>query len=1243
MWSLEADGVTRDKNILPEEPLSSQSSPFSIGMLDNGANATCTNIETAKKLGREIRYYETPAKINFGGVREMECTMYADFGEILGEVTIVENLPKTLVPAIPFLDRGFATIYMKGRGFIISKTGKIITVAKQHRDGLFYFELEPIVKYKEEYSQQQGDEDRIKTVKDLIQGLTMMCSEATGCEALEFEINASRRDRRLPKELVLKVLWLHRCMNHVSPQIMATAIRNGSWINIPQGITAALIENVFAKMDCPACAWAKWHKLPTPIGSGIKPTMPGASLSVDYKGPIKPPAYGGFNGFFIFYDDATGMIKTYLVKLKSEFSAKIRIVHAFYKRYGHRVEKMRFDAGTVENSKEAADVMDELGIVPSGMLKESQYQNAVERAIQTLVDKVGASMVDQSILGRACWGMAVLHHETTSNATPNVISTPDTPQNMVMRIMPDLDNAFYFPFASLVSVSLLGPHNVMLEGRNEFRAYVGSNINRAGGVLTYKPASGIHVPDLRNNAQLVKMPQRMLTADDLVKRKPIVSTDNSIEFFSSVDEDVNISVESLKQVLEEDMSGNKMFIARHNEAMSQNEDKAVENQEDEEEEECKSSISRRQLARGHEEAAPKEVTRPDQGIDAMDPRFCEYQQGMRITRSKKTEGYNPDQHYAEHRGSISSAERPKADIKTKLEFMKQDVKVLENTLRVTELMLKCFAAKKKLRGDHNPTLSKAYRQEEWNKWHNSIDTELKTLVDFGTGIRVDRSDVPVGMGITPCKIELLKKIDAEGNYDKHKARLVVMSNLARTAVFDQVFAPCANPCTFKMVLAIATRDNLALSEFDVKAAFLNADLNKPYFVSLPPELFDGEDVVWLLQKSLYGLKEAARIWYDEYAKWVIHNGHKRSEWDHCLFISRWAVEKVEHVVISLCHVDNILTAASHKEDIDVFHQMLQMKWTITRKDKPTSVLGIHLLRHHNGSMTLLQDGYLDKVLRDENLEDCTQVIPSPMSANTSHEYNDSFPRCDQTSYITLLGKLIVFLISRPEQQFPIKWHAMRSQKCTTADYDGLRRILKYIQCTRHYGLTFHPESPEQRDQAYQIITCADAAYRSHPDSKSQTGALFFMGPNNGAFHAISQKQTTVAESSCEAENDASCTATKALIWMRGIMKELGGRYEQKEPNELATDSEPNITISSDYSGNHKRTKHFLHKISFLIDNIKTGVIRLQYLKTIDMPANMLTKPTAGPEFTRFMTMILGTSATPQQARSKRPRTSEIDV
>ena len=61
-------------------------------------------------------------------------------------------------------------------------------------------------------------------------------------------------------------------------------------------------------------------------------------------------------------------------------------------------------------------------------------------------------------------------------------------------------------FVSIASFPKLGPNRAILTGKNELLIVVNSSIGRQGGVFTYKPASGVHVPDLRSNAQLVKVP-----------------------------------------------------------------------------------------------------------------------------------------------------------------------------------------------------------------------------------------------------------------------------------------------------------------------------------------------------------------------------------------------------------------------------------------------------------------------------------------------------------------------------------------------------------------------------------------------------------------------------------------------------------------------------------------------------------------------------------------------------------------
>ena len=61
---------------------------------------------------------------------------------------------------------------------------------------------------------------------------------------------------------------------------------------------------------------------------------------------------------------------------------------------------------------------------------------------------------------------------------------------------------------------------------------------------------------------------------------------------------------------------------------------------------------------------------------------------------------------------------------------------------------------------------------------------------------------------------------------------------------------------------------------DVKNAFLNGDLEYEVFMSLPPgfEEMLGSDKVCRLRKSLYGLKQSLRAWFERFGKAVISYG-----------------------------------------------------------------------------------------------------------------------------------------------------------------------------------------------------------------------------------------------------------------------------------------------------------------------------------------------------------------------------------
>jgi hypothetical protein len=61
---------------------------------------------------------------------------------------------------------------------------------------------------------------------------------------------------------------------------------------------------------------------------------------------------------------------------------------------------------------------------------------------------------------------------------------------------------------------------------------------------------------------------------------------------------------------------------------------------------------------------------------------------------------------------------------------------------------------------------------------------------------------------------------------------------------------------------MAARSNRRIYQFDVRDAYLNADLEEEVYVEAPRGVFTA-GTVWRLHKALPGLKQAALAWYEK--------------------------------------------------------------------------------------------------------------------------------------------------------------------------------------------------------------------------------------------------------------------------------------------------------------------------------------------------------------------------------------------
>ena len=105
--------------------------------------------------------------------------------------------------------------------------------------------------------------------------------------------------------------------------------------------------------------------------------------------------------------------------------------------------------------------------------------------------------------------------------------------------------------------------------------------------------------------------------------------------------------------------------------------------------------------------------------------------------------------------------------------------------------------------------------------------------------------------------------------------------------YNETFAPVARFGTIRTLLAIGVQRGMSIKQMEGTTAFLNRILKEEIFMAQPPGFEENgrETVVCKLQKSLYGLKQSPRCWYEELSKHLVGTGFKQSRADPCVFIS----------------------------------------------------------------------------------------------------------------------------------------------------------------------------------------------------------------------------------------------------------------------------------------------------------------------------------------------------------------------
>ena len=477
------------------------------------------------------------------------------------------------------------------------------------------------------------------------------------------------------------------------------------------------------------------------------------------------------------------------------------------------------------------------------------------------------------------------------------------------------------------------------------------------------------------------------------------------------------------------------------------------------------------------------------------------------------------------------------------------------------------------------SLKEAQSRPDWPLWEKAIEEELATLKAAGTWEVVD---APEGVNVVGSKWVFRAKKDAAGNIVRYKARLVAQgfSQVPGVDYFD-TFAPVARLASIRTVLAFAAAEDYETGQIDIKGAYLNGKLTEDevIYMKQPPGYEErggasGRVKVLRLVKTLYGLKQAGRRWY-QMLVWIMTKlGFSRCGGDQAVFFRR--CEKTNVLIIVLVHVDDCSIVGKTKALVNRFKVEIAKFVDITDLGDLHWILGIEVRRiREERKLLLSQKSYIDSILRRYGFEDL-KPISTPMDPNIrltsaqSPSTTEEIAAMRNVPYHQAVGSLMYATLgTRPDICFAVQTVSRFNSKPGLAHWEAVKRIFRYLKGTKDLWLGYGGVTKE-------LVGYADADGSMAEDRKAISGYAFMV--NGGAVSWSAKRQQIISLSTTESEYIAATYAAKEALWLRQLILQLFGIT--LDATTLFSDNQSAIALTKEHQY-HARTKHIDVRFHFI--------------------------------------------------------------
>ena len=499
------------------------------------------------------------------------------------------------------------------------------------------------------------------------------------------------------------------------------------------------------------------------------------------------------------------------------------------------------------------------------------------------------------------------------------------------------------------------------------------------------------------------------------------------------------------------------------------------------------------------------------------------------------------------------------------------------------------------------------------QWRAACDQEMMSLISNNTWELVE---LPPGKKAINSGWVFKVKLNSDGTVERYKSRLVAKGCSQRPGYdYTEVFAPTFRPASLRLILSLAAREGYKLCSIDISSAFTYGELDEEIYMRQPEGYHQGgPNTVCRLQKSLYGLKQAARQWNKKLHSVFSSLGYTKLQSDSSIYLYSNGDVKV----IVPVYIDDITLVSRNDSAVDSTIKELSKHFKLRDLGPTTFLLAVQVHQDlKKRSISLSQQQYVEELLKRHGMDDC-KPVKTPMTPGLDlsdvvvtpeeQEQMKSIP------YLSVVGSLqYLATMTRPDIAFAVSYLGRFNHNPGLQHWAAVKHLLRYLKGTVSYKLTYTADNAQEL-----FVTYSDASHGSCKATGRATGGYVTL-VCGGAVGWSSKRQGFVTLSSTEAEYVAAVEAGKEILWMRNILSEFG--HVIPFPSTLFIVNKSGISVAKNPE-HHGRMKHLDLRFYWLRDAVEASLINPVYVPTEEQVADIFTKP-VGPNSLHFALPCLG--------------------